>query len=369
MKKSLLLAVVALFATVSVSAERVTKEFTRAMTTEVNIEGDFRVVLSENYRNNVVIEYDDALAEHIVTEIKGKQLKVYYGRGAAKVLKSTNVAPTTIYIDRNFVSYTFSEGVTAASEEPIEGSELNIRLDDAACSFANGISTGKLTIKMTGASLLTSEISSRDLSVSIGGSSNAEISGVANKVKLTASGSAVLKASRLNSQSNVAVSASGSSSVLLMAKGAVKLSSIGSATITAAVDCKNLTISSSGSSQVVLSGTSKTAKMSVSGTARIVSEKYIAEMSANVSAKGAATVEVTSRGSMKISASGTSIVKADTEANLTVSASDTASVTHNPNAKLVKLTLKDQAIVKAFEEKNATVNFFASPQGFNRNHR
>ena len=77
MKKSLLLAVVALFATVSVSAERVTKEFTRAMTTEVNIEGDFRVVLSENYRNNVVIEYDDALAEHIVTEIKGKQLKVY----------------------------------------------------------------------------------------------------------------------------------------------------------------------------------------------------------------------------------------------------------------------------------------------------
>ena len=322
MKKSFLLAVVALLATVSVSAERVTKEFTRAMTTEVCVEGDFRVVLSEEYRNNVKIEYDDVLAEHIVTEIKGKQLKIYYGRGAAKVLKSTNIAPTTIYIDRNFVSYTFAEGVSASSVEAIEGSELSIRMDDAACSFANGISTGKLTIKLTGASLFDSEISTRDLSVAIGGSSNAEISGVANKVKFTASGSAVLNASRLNSQSNVAVSASGSSSVSLMAKGAVKLTSSGSATITAAVDCKNLTIASSGASQVELSGASKTAKISASGTARIVCEKkYIAEMSATVSAKGAATIDITSRGQMKVSASGTSIVKADTEANLTVSAS------------------------------------------------
>lgn len=367
MKKSLLLMALMLFAVGTMSAAETTKEFTRAQTTEVSIAGNFRVVMSEEYSDNVKIVYDDALAQYLVTEIKGKQLKIYYSRGAAKVMKSVNLAPATIYIGRNFTNYLFEEGVAVSSTESVEGGDLSIRLDDN-CRFEANVSANKLNLKTQGVSTFSGTISAREAVLSMSGSSTVNVAGVVGKLSVSASGNSVLNAEGLDTQSSVKMTAGGASSVSFVGKGAVKLSSSGTATVMAKLDCKGCTISASGSSQVVMSGISKSLKLTAANTARIENDGYMAEMSATISTKGASSVVVCSRGAMKISASGTSTVKADTESSLTLSVSDAASVLHNPKAKLMKLTLKDQAIVRAVEEeKGATVNFFATPQSFNNN--
>ncbi len=366
MKKSLLLMALMLFAAGTLSAAETTKEFTRAQTTDVSVTGNFRVVLSDEYNDNVKIVYDDALSQYLVTEIKGKQLKVYYSRGAAKVMKSVNLAPATIYIARNFTNYQFEDGVTVSSTEDIEGGDLSIRLGDA-CFEAN-ISANKLQLKTSDVSSFTGTISAREAMFAMSGSSTVNVAGVVGKLTINASGNSVLNAENLENQTSVKMTASGASSVAFVGKGAVKLSASGSATVWAKLNCKGLSVSAAGSSQVILSGVSKTLKLSATNTARVENKEYIAELSATFSTKGASSVAVCSRGAMKISASGTSTVNADTESSLTLKVSNSASVFHNPMAKLMKLTLKDQAIVKAIEkEKGATVNFFATPQSFNGN--
>ena len=66
---------------------------------------------------------------------------------------------------------------------------------------------------------------------------------------------------------------------------------------------------------------------------------------------------------MKITASGSATIFAECDSNITVKASGTSSVLHNAEAKLTKLTLKDQATVRAQEEKQPAVNVYASPYG------
>ena len=68
---------------------------------------------------------------------------------------------------------------------------------------------------------------------------------------------------------------------------------------------------------------------------------------------------------MKITTSGSATVAIECEGNISIKASDTSTVLHNANAKLVKLTLKDQATVKAKEEeqKQPAVNVYTSPYG------
>ena len=133
----------------SLSAAQATKEFSRGTTTEVSIDGAFRVVLSDQYRNNIKIVYDDALTNFITTEIKGKQLKIYYSRGANKVFKSTNLDLPTIYIDRNYASYLFKEAVVASSEETIEGAALKVKLNDNSSLNAR-IAVSKLEMALSG---------------------------------------------------------------------------------------------------------------------------------------------------------------------------------------------------------------------------
>ena len=86
-------------------------------------------------------------------------------------------------------------------------------------------------------------------------------------------------------------------------------------------------------------------------------------MSAKVSASGTSNVDIYSRGTMKITASGSATIFAECDSNITVKASNTSIVYHNPQAKLTKLTLKDQATVRAREGEQPAVNVYTSPYG------
>ena len=359
--------IASLFATGMASAAEVTKEFTRAATTEVSIEGDFRVVMSDQYRNNIKIVYDEAIAKYISTEIKGKQLNISYARGAKKMLRTTNAVPPTIYIDRNFASYTFAGGVNATSTELIEGSELVFRLEDASTLDAR-ISTGKLTMKISDTSGYKGEITAREALFVLNNSASASVCGMANKLTVSASSNAIFNGDGLDNQIGASVSVSGTSNVNFVGKGAVKVSASGSTNVIAAVQARTLAVSASGTSSVTLGGSAKSLTLTAGGTSRIAIAEFAAE-SAKITAKGTSTVGVASNGAMKITASDTAVVDVDCKTNLSVKASKSATVTHNPEARLIKITLKDQATVKAREDKQQAVNIFATPQSYGSSSR
>lgn len=362
MKKSILLLTAILMMAGSLSAAQATKEFSRGLTTEISIDGAFRVVMSDQYRNNVKIVYDDALTSYIATEIKGKQLKISYERGAAKVIKNSNIDLPVVYIDRNFVSYLFKDAVDASSDEIIEGAELKLRLQDNSALRAR-ISVGKLDMGLSGTAVYEGEVTARDARIALGGSSSANISGLAAKLAINAQGSSTFKGEGLVNASSASVSTSGSSAVTFSGKGSVKVSSSGTSTVMANVDVKALTINAGGSSTVTLSGKSKTLKLSASGASRIEQKEYQNDMSAKIAMSGSSNAIITSRGAMNITASGTSNLEAECNGNISVKASDTATVIHSREAKLVKLTLKDQATVKAREEEQPAVGVYTSPYG------
>ena len=346
----------------SLSAAQATKEFSRGLTTEVSIDGAFRVVMSEQYRNNIKIDFDDALANLITTEIKGKQLKIYYSRGANKVLKNSNLDLPTIYIDRNFASYQFKEAVVATAEETIEGAALKIRLDDNS-SLRARIAVSKLEMALTDAATFEGDVVCQEAKIALSGSSSMAIKGSALKLSLTAQGSSNFKGAALENQSMAKVSTSGSAVVVFGGRGTVNLATSGTSSATASVVCKALNVKAGGSSYVKLSGSSKNLKLSASGAARIEQADYQNDMTAKVTASGTSNVDIYSRGAMKITASGSATIFAECDSNITVKASGTSSVLHNAEAKLTKLTLKDQATVRAQEEKQPAVNVYASPYG------
>ncbi|MBO5656439.1 MAG: DUF2807 domain-containing protein [Rikenellaceae bacterium] len=346
----------------SLTAAQATKEFSRGLTTEVSIDGAFRVVMSEQYRNNIKIDFDDALANLITTEIKGKQLKIYYSRGANKVLKNNNLDLPTIYIDRNFASYQFKDAVVATAEEKIEGAALKIRLDDNS-SLRARIAVGKLEMTLTDATTFEGEVNCQEAKIAMNGSSSMEVKGLALKLNLTAQGSSNFKGSALDNQSMAKVSVSGSAVVEFGGRGTVTIATSGTSSTTANVECKALNVKASGSSNVELSGSSKSLKIAASGASRIEQEKFQNDMSAKITASGTSNVDIYSRGTMKITASGSATIFVKCDSNITVKASNTAAVFHNTEAKLTKLTLKDQATVRAQEEEKPAVNVYASPYG------
>lgn len=159
------------------------------------------------------------------------------------------------------------------------------------------------------------------------------------------------------------VSASGSAMVEFGGRGTVTLAASGTSSATANVMCKALNIKASGSSNVKLSGSSKNLKLTASGASRIEQADYQNDMTAKVTASGTSNVDIYSRGAMKITASGSATILAECDSNITIKASDTSSVFHNAQAKVTKLTLKDQATVRAQEEEQPAVNVYASPYG------
>lgn len=346
----------------SLSAAQATKEFSRGLTTEVSIDGAFRVVMSEQYRNNVKIVFDDALANLITTEIKGKQLKIYYSRGANKVLKNSNLDIPTIYLDRNFASYLFKEAVVATSDETIEGAALKVKLNDNS-SLRARIAVSKLEMSLTDAATYEGDVICQEAKIALSGSSLMAIKGSALKLSLTAQGSSNFKGAALENQSMANVSASGSAVVEFGGRGTVNLTTSGASSAVAGVMCKALNVKAVGSSNVKLSGSSKNLKLSAAGASRIEQADYQNDMTAKVTASGTSNVDVYSRGAMKITASGSATIFAECDSNITVKASDTSSVYHNPQAKLTKLTLKDQATVRAREGEQPAVNVYTSPYG------
>ena len=362
MKKTIMMMVAMLVMAGSLSAAPTSKEFTRGLTTEVSIDGMFRVVMSDQYRNNVRIEFDDLLAEHIVTEVKCKQHKIYYTRSANKIFKQSNVAPATVYIDRNFASYLFKDAVYASSSELVESATLKIRLN-GACTLDARISAGKLDMAMSGSAQYIGEVSARDAKLVLSGASTARMSGAINKLTVSVAGSSIFDGTKLDNQSGVTLTASGASNVTFASKGSAKVNVAGTSSVSGDVICKALTVNQKGSSSVKFKGSAKTLKLSIAGTSRFEKSDFAADMSAKIAADGTASVYVESRGSADIKAKGAAVVEVECGSNIKIAASDTANVTHNPNAKLVKLTLKDQATVRAREDEKQTVNVFASPYG------
>lgn len=362
MKRFILMMAAMLTFAGSLSAAQTTKEFSRGTTSEVSIDGAFRVVMSEQYRNNIKIEFDDALANLITTEIKGKQLKIYYSRGANKVFKNSNLDLPTIYIDRNFASYLFKEAVMATSEETIEGAALKIKLNDNS-SLRARIAVSKLEMALSGAATYEGDVTCQEAKIAMSGTSAMTVKGSAIKLSLTAQGSSTFKGKGLENQSMASVSATGSAIVDFNGRGAVKVAASGTSAVTGDVMCKTLTIKSSGSSNIKVSGSSKSLKLTTSGASRFEQSNYKNEMSAKVTASGTSNIDIFSRGTMKITSSDSATITVESDGNITIKASDTSSVFHSHRAKVVKLTLKDQATVKAEGEEQPSVNVYASPYG------
>lgn len=348
MKKSILITVIAVMSLANASAAMVQKEFTRGLCTSVTVSGDFNVVVSEKYRDNVVVDYDELLKDFLVTEIKGSKLTITYAKGAKKVLKSSNVQKATVYIDRNFGTYVFDGAVTITSAEQLEATELSFTLAGISTADVN-IASSVVSLTVNDNSQLTATIAAREAKISMNGAATATVKGSATQLALDIDGSSTFDGHALENQTGLNAKIDGASSAQIVAQGTVKLSANGSSSLSGRVVAKTLSVVLNGVSTANLEGTAKVLKLSLGGSSRFAKSDFAAETSAKLSLKGASSADVTCRGAVDVLAGDTSSAMIMCGSTIKVVATGASTVHYNNTAKLTNLQLKDQATAKAVD--------------------
>lgn len=348
MKKLLLMAAALLLVCPNSNAAQTQKEFTRGVCTTVTVSGDFNVVLSEKYRQNVLIDYDELLKDYLVTEIKGSQLTISYAKGFKKVLRQNNVQKATVYLDANFASYTFDGNVSVTSAEQLSAPQLKVKLADASTMNVNILSQ-QVTMSLDGTSSYVGGLNAKVAKIDLAGTSTASLSGSAASFTSTVAGTSSLNAASLQTQSGAAVKVLGASTATFNGNGNVKIAAEGNSHVSANVTAQSVAVTLAGTSDATLTGNAKMLKLSTSGQSRFVKSDFAAEASAKIAMKGSSSVDVCSRGTVNVTAGDNSSAIITCGSTITVAASGVASVLYNGTAKLTKLTLKDQATAKAID--------------------
>jgi hypothetical protein len=204
MKKSLLF-IFTLGLTISLNAQSST---TRALPSfnEISISGGFdEVILQEGDKESVTLDVKGIDAENIITEVKGRTLKIRMKNGT---WYNFNAKLTVTYKKLEEIASSGSTDIEALSV--IKGQEFEMALS------GSGSFKGTLEVK--------------ELEVALSGSGKMRINGMAESQEFAVSGSGDIDASNLKGD-RAEVAVSGSGNVKLGVKGNVKKAISGSGSV------------------------------------------------------------------------------------------------------------------------------------------
>ena len=212
---------------------------------------------------NLEVTGEDNLLEHLVTEVRGDTLKIYFKK---------NVEPT-------------KDVVVKAASPGIDG----LSGSGATQSTLKGVHSDQFKLSLSGVSQCT-------------------ISGEAKALSLECSGASVLKGDQLEAGS-ATVATSGTATAELQAKGLRSVQASGSSHVTVGqVSTKDLKIDLSGTGQCTVSGQVNQLTIQASGAAAVHAAGLKAQ-SVQVGISGSSSVEVEAVQSISGSASGAASVR------------------------------------------------------------
>lgn len=205
--------------------------------TEIRVEGGIDVYLSPDPIQKLVVSAaTDAFRNNIITEVDGKQLRIYQRsdrKGSSGVNKKMKVyisAPVLEKIVAIGASDVFVQGV-------LKGKVLNLQLSGAS-DFAGAVEVDQLVISQSGSSDARLNGKAKSMDIVLSGAS--DLKGFdcrANAVKAYVSGASKLE---ITVDEELSVMASGASDVIYKGKGVIKKQTVSGASTLKALDSERL---------------------------------------------------------------------------------------------------------------------------------
>jgi hypothetical protein len=133
----------------------------------IQVDYPARVLISQGSTETLKVETDDNVLPGLKTEVKGKELRIYYKSPDGKHVNPTKMPVITITVkelsDLNYSS---------AGESTVDGlksEDLSVSLSGAGNVKLNDLTVGNLSINVSGAGSTTASGTADDLSVNISG--------------------------------------------------------------------------------------------------------------------------------------------------------------------------------------------------------
>ena len=174
---------------------------------EISVGGSFHVELVSGKEGNISIDGDENIINHIVTEVKGTELKIYFEKNKSYNYKQD--IKITVPIEKiSEVSFTGSGKIIAKTT----------------------INATNFEVKMTGSGECNLELNAENITAKFTGSGNLKISGTTNELEAKTTGSGELNCTKLAAQ-NADVSVAGSGSIKVNCTNNLKAGVAGSGII------------------------------------------------------------------------------------------------------------------------------------------
>ncbi len=161
----------------------------------IQVDYPARVLISQGSTESLKIEAEDNVLPGLKTEVKGKELRIYY-----KSQDGKHVNPTKIVVITITVKELSSLGFSSAGEATVDGlksDDLSVSLDGAGNVKLNDIKAGNLSVSLSGAGSTTASGTADDLSVNIsgfGGFNGRDLQASTVSVNISGAGSATVSA-------------------------------------------------------------------------------------------------------------------------------------------------------------------------------
>ncbi len=161
----------------------------------IQVDYPARVLISQGSTESLKIEAEDNVLPGLKTEVKGKELRIYYKSPDGKHVNPTKMAVITITVKE-----LSSLGFSSAGKSTVDGlksDDLSVSLDGAGNVKLNDIKVGNLSVNLSGAGSTTASGTTDDLSVNIsgfGGFNGRDLQANTVSVNISGAGSATVSA-------------------------------------------------------------------------------------------------------------------------------------------------------------------------------
>jgi hypothetical protein len=183
-----------------------TREVSGFNSIEVNYPA--RVLISQGSTETLKVEADDNVLPSLKTEVKGKELRIYYKSPDGKRANPTKMPVITITVkELSELNY------SSAGESTVDGlksEDLSVSLSGAGNVKLNDLTVGNLSVNLSGAGSSTASGTADDLSVNIsgfGGFNGKDLQSSTVSVNISGAGSATVWAEE---ELNASISGAGS---------------------------------------------------------------------------------------------------------------------------------------------------------------
>lgn len=211
--KTAILALISLSSHAQISETRRTGNFSK-----IEVESGIELIYSESEEVSVKAEAsNEKNLKNIVTELKGKTLKVYY-------ISENNIAildPLKVYINANNVnSFEATSKSKLVFKNSIKSDIITISVSSSASFMGMVAKNSKVIVKASSGATICGRFDTEYLAGDFKSGATAVLSGIAKKVNISTISGAFCTAKNLSSE-NASISAKKLSSVLINAKGMI----------------------------------------------------------------------------------------------------------------------------------------------------